>query len=33
MDNPTFVDEEDFPMVNQDEDDDDYYKTPDTSRV
>ena len=33
MDNPVFVDEEDIPMVHRDEDDDDYYKTPDTSRV
>ena len=33
MDNPTFFDEEDISMVNQDEDDDGYYKTPDTSRV
>ena len=31
-DNPTFVDEEDIPLINQDEDYDD-YNTPDTSRV
>ena len=33
IDNPTFVDEEDIPLVNQDEEDYDDYKTPDTSRV
>ena len=34
MDNPTFIDEEDIPMVHQDEEDyDDNYSTPDTSRV
>ena len=34
MDNPTFIDEEDIPMVHQDEGDyDDNYSTPDTSRV
>ena len=33
MDNPVFVDEENIPMVHEDEDDDDSYKTPDTSRV
>ena len=32
MDNPVFVDEEDIPMVHQDEDYDDYGTT-DTSRV
>ena len=32
MDNPRFIDEEDIPLINQDEDYDD-YKTPDTSRV
>ena len=32
MDNPTFV-EEDIPMVHQDEENYDDYKTPDTSRV
>ena len=32
MDNPTFVDEEDIPMVHQD-DDYDNYNTLDTSRV
>ena len=32
MDNPMFVDEEDIPMVHQDEDCDD-YRTPDISRV
>ena len=32
MDNPTFIDEEDIPMVHQDEVYDD-YRTPDTSRV
>ena len=32
MDNPTFVDEEDIPMVHQDEGYDNYV-TPDTSRV
>ena len=32
MDNPNFVDEEDIPLINQDEDYDD-YKTPDTSRI
>ena len=32
MDNPTFLDEEDIPMVHQDEDYDD-YRTPDISRV
>ena len=31
MDNPTFVDEEDIPLINKDDDCDDY--TPDTSRV
>ena len=33
MDNPTFVDEETIPMINQDEDYYDDYRTPDTSRV
>ena len=32
MDNPTFVDEEDIPLVHQD-DDCDNYETPNTSRV
>ena len=32
MDNPMFVDEEDIPMVHQDEDYDD-YNTPNTSRI
>ena len=32
MDNPTFVDEENIPLVHQDEDYDS-YRTPDTSRV
>ena len=32
MDNLTLADEEDIPMVHQDEDCDD-YRTPDTSRV
>ena len=32
MENPTFVDDEDLPMLHKDEDDYD-YKTPDTSRV
>ena len=32
MDNPTFVDEEDIPMVHKDDDYDDYM-TPDTSRM
>ena len=32
MDNPTFVDDEDIPLINQDED---YknFRTPDTSRI
>ena len=33
MDNPVFVDEEDIPMVHQDEDDYDNYNTPNTSRM
>ena len=34
MDNPTFVDEEDTPLVHQDDDDyGDYYRTPDTGRI
>ena len=33
MDNPTFVDEEDIPMLHQDEEDYDDYRTPDTSRI
>ena len=28
-----FVDEENIPMVHQDEEDYDYYRTPDTSRA
>ena len=32
MDNPVFVDEEDIPMVHQDEDYDD-YNIPNTSRI
>ena len=32
MENPTFVNEEEIPLINQDEDYDD-YRTPDTSRV
>ena len=32
MDNPVFVDEEDIPLISQDEDYDD-YRTPDTSRI
>ena len=32
MDNPRFIDEEDVPLVHQDEDYDD-YKTPDTSMI
>ena len=33
MDNPTFVDEENIPMIHQDEEDYDDYITPDTSRI
>ena len=33
MNNPTFVDEENIPIVNQDEDYEDDYRTPGTSRV
>ena len=33
MDNPTFVDEENNPMVNQDKDYEDNYRRPCTSRV
>ena len=33
MNNPTFVDKEDIPMVHQDEENYDDYNTPDTSRV
>ena len=35
MDNITFIDEEDIPMIHQDEEDDDYgnYRTPETSRI
>ena len=33
MDNPTFIDEEDIPMVHQDEEDYNDYNTPNTSRV
>ena len=32
MENRTFLNEEEIPLINQDEDYDD-YKTPDTSRV
>ena len=33
MDNPTFVDEENIPMVHQDEEGYDDYNTPNTSRI
>ena len=33
MDNIAFVDEEDIPMVHQDNEDYDNYRTPDTSRI
>ena len=33
MGNPIFVDEENIPMVHQDDEDYDEYRTPDTSRV
>ena len=34
MDNPTFVDEEDIPMIHQqDEEDYEDYRTPDQSRI
>ena len=35
MDNPIFVDEENIPMVHQDQNDEDYddYDTPNASRV
>ena len=33
MHNPTFADEGDISIINQDEDDDDYYKTLGTRRV
>ena len=33
MDNPTFVDEEDIPIVHQNDEDFDEYRTPDTSSV
>ena len=33
MDNPTFVDEENIPLVHQDEEDYDDYRTQDTSRI
>ena len=33
MNNPTFVDKEDIPMVHQGEENYDDYNTPDTSRV
>ena len=33
MDNPTFVDEEDIPMLHRDEEDYDDYRTPGTSRI
>ena len=32
MDNPTFIDEENIPLVHQNEDYDD-YRTPNTSRI
>ena len=32
IENPTFVNEEEIPLINQNEDYDD-YRTPDTSRV
>ena len=33
MDNPTFVDEENIPLVHQDEEEYDDYNTPDTRRI
>ena len=33
MDNPVFVDEETIPMIHQDEDYDDDYNAPNTSRI
>ena len=33
MDNPIFVDEENIPMVHQDDEDYGEYRMPDTSRV
>ena len=33
MDNPVFSNEEDIPMVHQDEEDYDDYDTPNTSRI
>ena len=34
MENPTFIDEEDIPMIHQEDDEDyDNCRTPDTSRV
>ena len=33
MDNPTFLNEEDIPMVHQDEEDYDDYNTPNTSWI
>ena len=33
MDNPVFVNEEDIPMVHQDEEDYDDYNTPNTIRI
>ena len=33
MENPTFIDEENIPMIHQDNDDYDDYNTPNTSRV
>ena len=33
MENPTFIDEEDIPMVNKDEADDYDYRTPNTNRM
>ena len=33
MDNPVFVNEEDTPVVHQDEEDYDDYNTPNTSRI
>ena len=33
MNNPTFIDEENIPLVNQDEDYDEDYRTPETSWI
>ena len=33
MDNPTFIGEENIPMIHQDEEDYDDYNTPDTNRI